>query len=131
MELTNLFEKASKSKFRFNTLKGVLTTEDLWDLSLESLDKIAKDLYKKVKESEEVSFISENKKKKDEVTSDKLEVVKFIINYKLEEAKERKQKAEKLAMKRRIGDEIARKKDNQISEMSLEDLEKLYDQLDE
>lgn len=131
MELTNLFEKASKSKFRFNTSKGVLTTEDLWDLSLESLDKIAKELYKKVKESEEVSFISENKKKKDEVTSDKLEVVKFIINYKLEEAKERKQKAEKLAMKRRIGDEIARKKDNQISEMSLEDLEKLYDQLDE
>ena len=97
MELTNLFEKASKSKFRFNTSKGVLTTEDLWDLSLESLDKVAKELYKKVKESEEVSFISENKKK-DEVTSDKLEVVKFIINYKLEEAKERRQKAEKLAM---------------------------------
>lgn len=130
MELTNLFEKASKSKFRFNTSKGVLTTEDLWDLSLESLDKVAKDLYKKVKESEEVSFISENKKK-DEVTSDKLDVVKFVINYKLEEAKERKQKAEKLAMKRRISDEIARKKDNQISEMSLEDLEKLYNQLDE
>ena len=44
MELTNLFEKASKMKLRFSTTKGVLSTEDLWDLSLESLDRIAKNL---------------------------------------------------------------------------------------
>jgi hypothetical protein len=74
MELTNLFEKASKMKLRFSTTKGVLSTEDLWDLSLESLDRIAKNLYKQIKESEEISFISE-KSSEDTLASIKLEIV--------------------------------------------------------
>lgn len=128
MELTNLFEKASKMKLRFSTTKGVLSTEDLWDLSLESLDKIAKNLYKQIKESEEISFISE-KSSEDTLASIKLEIVKFVITFKMDEAKEKKLRAEKLALKKRIADEIAKKKDNKISEMSIEELEKVYNEL--
>lgn len=128
MELTNLFEKASKTKLRFSTTKGVLSTEDLWDLSLESLDKIAKNLYKQIKESEEISFISE-KSNEDTLASIKLEIVKFVITFKMDEAKEKKLRAEKLALKKRIADEIAKKKDNKISEMSIEELEKVYNEL--
>lgn len=128
MELTNLFEKASKMKLRFSTTKGVLSTEDLWDLSLESLDKIAKNLYKQIKESEEISFISE-KSSKDTLASMKLEIVKFVITFKMDEAKEKKLRAEKLSLKKRIADEIAKKKDNKISEMSIEELEKVYNEL--
>ena len=128
MELTNLFEKASKMKLRFSTTKGVLSTEDLWDLSLESLDKIAKNLYKQIKESEEISFISE-KSSEDTLASMKLEIVKFVITFKMDEAKEMKLRAEKLALKKRIADEIAKKKDNKISEMSIEELEKVYNEL--
>ena len=100
MELTNLFEKASKMKLRFSTTKGVLSTEDLWDLSLESLDKIAKNLYKQIKESEEISFISE-KSSEDTLASMKLEIVKFVITFKMDEAKEKKLRAEKLSLKKR------------------------------
>lgn len=128
MELTNLFEKASKMKLRFSTTKGILSTEDLWDLSLESLDKIAKNLYKQIKESEEISFISE-KSNEDTLASIKLEIVKFVITFKMDEAKEKKLRAEKLALKKRIADEIAKKKDNKISEMSIEELEKVYNEL--
>lgn len=128
MELTNLFEKASKMKLRFSTTKGILSTEDLWDLSLESLDKIAKNLYKQIKESEEISFISE-KSSEDTLASMKLEIVKFVITFKMDEAKEMKLRAEKLALKKRIADEIAKKKDNKISEMSIEELEKVYNEL--
>lgn len=128
MELTNLFEKASKMKLRFSTTKGVLSTEDLWDLSLESLDKIAKNLYKQIKESEEISFISE-KSSEDTLASIKLEIVKFVITFKMDEAKEKKLRAEKLALKKRIADEISKKKDNKISEMSIEELEKVYNEL--
>lgn len=128
MELTNLFEKASKMKLRFSTTKGVLSTEDIWDLSLESLDKIAKNLYKQIKESEEISFISE-KSSEDTLASIKLEIVKFVITFKMDEAKEKKLRAEKLALKKRIADEIAKKKDNKISEMSIEELEKVYNEL--
>lgn len=128
MELTNLFEKASKMKLRFSTTKGILSTEDLWDLSLEYLDKIAKNLYKQIKESEEISFISE-KSNEDTLASIKLEIVKFVITFKMDEAKEKKLRAEKLALKKRIADEIAKKKDNKISEMSIEELEKVYNEL--
>ena len=36
-----LFVTAARKKFRFETSKGGLNTEDLFDLSLESLDAIA------------------------------------------------------------------------------------------
>ena len=48
----NIFEQASRNKLRFDTnIKGVISTEDLWDLPLTSdtgrvnLDDIAKALY--------------------------------------------------------------------------------------
>lgn len=47
----------------------------------------------------------------------------------MDEAKEKKLRAEKLSLKKRIADEIAKKKDNKISEMSIEELEKVYNEL--
>ncbi|RKZ35289.1 MAG: hypothetical protein DRQ49_19675, partial [Gammaproteobacteria bacterium] len=60
--MTGLFERASKQKLRFNTAKGTIDTEDLWDLPLQSkknisLDLIAISLSKAVKESSEESFV--------------------------------------------------------------------------
>jgi hypothetical protein len=60
--MDNLFLVASRSKFRFNTASGTITTEDLWDLPLSSgkanLDDIAKALNKQLKDaSEEQSFV--------------------------------------------------------------------------
>ena len=57
-----MFERASKLKLRFNTEKGMVTTEDLWDLPLlqrnaVDLDSLAKNLNKAVKESGEESFV--------------------------------------------------------------------------
>ena len=40
--MLNIFEKASKQKLRFVTSKGMISSEDLWDMSLQSLDIIAK-----------------------------------------------------------------------------------------
>jgi len=83
-----IFAKVTKAKVRFPTIKGSITVEDLWDLSLESLDLIAKALYTKTKAAEgAVSFITGTvgKDKKLEIDEDSLEVVKYIIATKIAE----------------------------------------------
>ena len=62
-----LFEKANKLKVRFETNKGNVTTEDLWDMPLVSttgfsLDAIAISLNRKLKETEEESFVAKRSK---------------------------------------------------------------------
>jgi len=81
----NIFELATKSKLRFKVANGILGTEDLWDLSLESLNSLAKSLNKIPKDSEE-SFIEE-RSNTDKITELKFEVVKSVIATKIEEKK--------------------------------------------
>jgi hypothetical protein len=48
----NLFIQAAKSKLRFNTTRGQLTTEDLFDLNLKSLD--AMESFQKCRNSRQI-----------------------------------------------------------------------------
>ena len=49
-----MFERAAKRKLRFTSSKGSLSVEDLYDLSLTSLDSIAKGVNRQLKaEAEE------------------------------------------------------------------------------
>jgi len=53
-----MFEKALKNKLRFEgSGQGVLSTEDLFDLSLPTLDKMAKGVNKLLRDEGEDSFI--------------------------------------------------------------------------
>lgn len=104
-EMSALFERASRLKVRFETAKGNLTVEDLWDLPLTSrngnnLDEIAKELHRKVKESAEIESFVKKAVKKDTVTLLKFEVVKYIIDVRLAEeeaAEKRKANADRKA----------------------------------
>ena len=58
----NLFEIATRAKFRFDSLKGALTVEQLWELPLQSrtgvdLDTVAKGINASLKEVAEESFV--------------------------------------------------------------------------
>ena len=57
--ITNIFELASNMKFRF-PYKGIISTEDLWDLNLDQLDAVYKILNKDVKKSQEESLLYKN-----------------------------------------------------------------------
>ena len=76
-----MFEKASRMKLRYQTNRGVISVEDLWDLSLESLDAIAISLNKKLKESQTESFIKTKTKDTTELEL-KFNIVKHNIDIK-------------------------------------------------
>ena len=54
-----MYKEALQKKLRFKTNKGMITTEDLFDLSLQNLNTLAIMLDKKVSEAPKKSFIEE------------------------------------------------------------------------
>jgi hypothetical protein len=128
----NLFEYASRNKVRFTTSKGVMTVEDLWDLSLESLNSIAKSLNRKIKESEEEDFINKSSKsKEDVVTQVSFELVKYIIDVKLSEKEERLAKKERSEKRERLRRALEEAEDRDLKSKSADEIKKMLDELEE
>lgn len=132
----NIFEEATRQGLRYETSKGSLSVEDLWNLPLTSniaakpnLDDIAKVLYKNLKDtSNEVSFVTPAVKS-NYAQQLKFDIVKHIIdvlvaerNAKAEATARREKKQELLAL-------IAQKETEHLSGQSLEELRKLADSL--
>ena len=120
---TNMFEIATRNKFRF-PFKGVISTEDLWDLSVESLDNVFKTLNSEMKKTKEESLLS-TKSKDDGVLELKIEIVKHIVAVKQEEKEARERKFLDRERNQKIMSIIAAKQDEQLHNMSIEELQKL------
>lgn len=123
------FQKASRLKLRFSTNKGELSVEDLWDLSLESLDVIAKAVNKKLKDESEESFIGK-KSTNNAVLELKMEILKEIIAIKLKEKEAKALKAVKSAKLAQLKELANSKTNEQLSGMSLEEINKLILELE-
>lgn len=124
--MENFFEMASKMKVRFN-YRGVITTEDLWDLDVRALDYIYKQLMVAKKESETESLLEE--KKTNPILEVQIEIVKHIFNVKVEERKAAELQAENAAKKQKILAILARKQDAELENKSAEELEELIKDL--
>lgn len=120
--MEKLFESATRNKIRFG-YRGMISTEDLWDLGVEELDGIYKNLMAEKKDSETESLLSE--KRANPILETKIEIVKYIFGVKIEEAKAAEQRAENAAKKQKILAILARKQDAELENKSAEELEKL------
>lgn len=118
-----MFEKASRMKLRFNTQRGVLSVEDLWDLPLIQLDNITIALNKKLQESKTESFIKTRTKDTTELEL-KFNIAKHIIDVKLQEQEDRLLESEKKAKRQKILNLMAKKQDAELEGKSLEELAK-------
>ena len=127
MNNTNIFEAASKNKYRY-PYKGMITTEDLWDLTQAQLDIVYKALNKGVSEAQ-VSSLMCKVTEVDAELLNKIEIVKYIFNAKEAEAEARKNDAAKHAKKQRILDILAQKQEDALQNMSEDDLKKMLDEL--
>lgn len=118
-----MYKKASKLKLRFATVKGNLTVEDLWQLTLPSLDAIAVALDEELAKSPKKSFIQESSPE-NEILQLKLNIVCDIITDKMAEKTEREQSKAKQAEKSRLMSILARKQEEGLENLSEEELKK-------
>ncbi|WP_444492171.1 hypothetical protein [[Ruminococcus] torques] len=128
MSNKNLFEIATKNKFRFQ-YKGLITVEDLWDLPVTELDSVFKTLNSEMKKSKEESLL-DTKSKEDKILEDKISIVKYIVSVKLQDAENRKKIRENQEKKERILQIMADRQDKAMLEASDEDLQKMLDELE-
>lgn len=126
--MSDMFEKAVKGKYRF-PYKGQIAVEDLYDLPLGSLDTVFKTLNAEVKKTDEESLL-QTKSEEDDILATKIEIVKYIFNEKLEDKKNRQEAAERKEKKQKIMQIIATKQDEALRNASVEDLQKMLDELD-
>lgn len=122
----SLFEIATRKKYRF-PYRGSISVEDLWDLTPRQLDVVYKELNKEAKTEDEDSLLSQNAA--DETTANMIEIVKHIFHVKQEEVNARKAAAENAEKKKRVLEIIAQKQDESLLQMSVEDLQKMADEL--
>ena len=123
----NMFEIATRTKMRF-PFKGMVTVEDLWDLSVQNLDKVFKALNSQRKEAQDESLLN-TKSFEDERLETQIEIVKYIVGVKLDEQAARLKSAENKEKKQKIMALMAKKDDEALENMSKEELQKLLDEI--
>lgn len=117
-----MYKEALQKKLRFKTNKGMISVEDLFDLSLQNLNTLAIMLDKKVNEAPKKSFIEDPpaEENDDEL---RFNIVKDVISIKLKARKDSADKAQKDAQRKRIAELIAKKQDEALEGKSIEELQ--------
>lgn len=119
-----LFEMASQFKFRY-PYKGMITTEDLWDLKPAELDVVYKNLNKELKTLDGDSLIatkSADEGVKANELKNKIEIVKYIFESKRQAAELSRMAAANAAEKQKILGVLADMEDNALRNMSKDEL---------
>ena len=128
--MTNIFEQASRKALRFQTVKGELTVEQLWQLNLDkgevNLYQLATELVADVnsKPQKELSFFKK-KTNKNELAELKFAIIEHIVITKVSEIEENESAAVRKSEIDEIDKLIAAKEAESKASMSLEELKKL------
>lgn len=122
------FKEASKLKLRFATDKGLLSTEQLWDLNQTQLANLIKSIKKVLKQTDnddDLSFLTTTSSVVDTENKLRFDIAKEIYLTKKKEIEELRDAAQIKQENEKILSIIARKKESKLEEMSVEELEKL------
>lgn len=124
----NIFELASRKSLRYSTSKGQLSVDNLWQLPLVggslNLDNIAVELHKEIEQTTTTSFV--NRVSNPELDDNKLrmEIVLHVIKSKQDEQDAKVAKKAIESEKAKLQSLIDSKKDEALSSLSIEELEK-------
>lgn len=130
----DLFLTATREAWRFPSAKGQLSVEQLWQLPLINnrdkfdLDGVAKLVNADVKQQSEESFVTPTKT--DNTPRLKLDLVRYIIQVKLDERTAATNALAKAEERKKILDILDRKTDAALEATSVEDLKARLKQLE-
>lgn len=125
--MEKMFEQAIRGKMRF-PFKGMVSVEDLFDLSVVNLDSVFKVLNSELKQAKEESLLN-TKTKQDKELDIKIEIVKYIFELKLTEENLRLKAKEQREQKQKILEILSAKQDESLQNKSIEELEAMLDNL--
>lgn len=122
----NVFKEASKEKLRFNTSKGMLSVEQLWDLPRTKLAEAIKAVKKVLKQDDddELSFL-DSTKPVDRINQLRFDILKEVYITKKQEAEELRSKAEAKENNQKIMAIIAEKEEEGLKSKPLDELKKM------
>jgi len=121
-----MYKEATRLGLRFQTNKGLLSTEQLFSLTqtdLASAIKASKKLLKK-NDDDDLGFLEDNSKV-DKIEELRFNILKDVYLTKKTENEANRAEAEAKAHNAKIDELILRKRETQLAEMSIEELEKL------
>jgi hypothetical protein len=132
----HMFEYALRHKLRFQSSRGELTTEQLWDVPLRSkddfnLNTVAGAASKALKDATENNFVETARSPKQDRLQIAFEVVKYVIDAKIFEEGEAKKRAERKAEKEQLLAILAEKQKGELSDLSVKQLQKRIDALED
>jgi len=116
-----MYKEALQRKLRFLTAKGSLTLEQLFDLSITSLDTLAVALNDEYEQSTTKSFLVK-RNDADRTVKLKLDIVLDILNSKVDEAEAIANKKRDKEHNEKIMALIAEKQDGELRGKSIEEL---------
>lgn len=134
MEASNIFEIASRMKLRFLCGPSLIDTEDVWDLSLEKLDK----MYRDEAEREETlskkgnGLLETASTEDDEIlakTHLRMDIIKRIFNVKKAEKDQRAAEERNKQRKKELMDILAEKEEGELRGKSKEEIMKMIEEL--
>ncbi len=131
IDTATMFEAATRAKLRFDTPKGQLTVEDLWDLPLASankanLDDIAKDLYRQLKaDGDVVSFVEQSATPANAAVQLKFDLVKHVISARLTENRIKADEQTRKAKKQQLLSILERKENAALEELTPEQIREM------
>jgi hypothetical protein len=129
----NIFERASRQRLRFDSSKGQLTVEDLWDLPLSSekgasLDKVAQLIYTNLNGVQSISFVGESTEAN---TLDRLrmDIVLHVIDTKKAENAAARKATDNRIEAQRILEQMAKLQDKALDNMTMDQLQARLNEL--
>jgi hypothetical protein len=119
----NIYKQAAISRVRFSshTPAGLLTTEDLFDLSLTTLNTMTKAVNRELKDAQEESFI-DTKSDATSLLELKFEILKDVIATKKEVLDAKEKAAENRKRKQQLLTLLNQKENEQLSAKSIEEI---------